>query len=173
MCADFLIETYLDHQGEKFCLQYDANSLLYISKAMDLFDMTRCPSNDRNQSLLDESTNEIANTKGPTCSTTGSNTEKSEDENWNLGKQDIANNLSERQQLVLGMSKIQAPALVLGVQSDILFPVWQQKEIADCLREAGNQNVTYYELDAIYGHDTFLIDFASVGSAIKGHLEKK
>jgi homoserine O-acetyltransferase len=28
------------HQGEKFCLQYDANSYLYISKAMDLFDLT-------------------------------------------------------------------------------------------------------------------------------------
>ena len=36
---DFLVETYLAHQGEKFCLQYDANSYLYISKAMDLFDL--------------------------------------------------------------------------------------------------------------------------------------
>ncbi|KAG1239483.1 hypothetical protein G6F68_018592 [Rhizopus microsporus] len=41
LCPDFLIETYLDHQGEKFCLQYDPNSLLYISKAMDIFDMSR------------------------------------------------------------------------------------------------------------------------------------
>jgi len=40
LCPDFLIETYLDHQGEQFCLKYDANSLIYISKAMDLFDMT-------------------------------------------------------------------------------------------------------------------------------------
>ena len=36
---DFQVETYLAHQGEKFCLQYDANSYLYISKAMDLFDL--------------------------------------------------------------------------------------------------------------------------------------
>src|SRR4051812_46277988 len=41
LCPDFLIETYLDHAGEKFCLEYDANSLLYISKAMDLFDLGR------------------------------------------------------------------------------------------------------------------------------------
>src|SRR5436305_5992858 len=41
LCPDFLIETYLDHAGEKFCLQYDANSLLYVSKAMDLFDLGR------------------------------------------------------------------------------------------------------------------------------------
>ena len=32
LCPDFLIETYLDHQGERICLQYDPNSLLYISK---------------------------------------------------------------------------------------------------------------------------------------------
>ncbi|KNE60553.1 homoserine O-acetyltransferase [Allomyces macrogynus ATCC 38327] len=39
LCPDFQIENYLDHQGEKFSLQYDANSLLWLSKAMDMFDM--------------------------------------------------------------------------------------------------------------------------------------
>jgi homoserine acetyltransferase len=39
LCPDFLIETYLDHAGEKWCLEYDPNSLLYVSKAMDLFDL--------------------------------------------------------------------------------------------------------------------------------------
>lgn len=75
------------------------------------------------------------------------------------------------QDLVEGMKGIHMPTLVLGVQSDILFPVWQQKEIAECLRAAGNNRVTYYELDAMFGHDTFLIDRVSVGGAIKGHLE--
>lgn len=73
--------------------------------------------------------------------------------------------------LVEGLSPIKMPTLVLGVQSDILFPYWQQKEIADCLKQAGNKNVTYYELDAMYGHDTFLIDIVNIGGAIKGHLE--
>lgn len=41
LCPDFLIETYLDHAGEKWCLTYDPNSLLYVSKAMDLFDLGR------------------------------------------------------------------------------------------------------------------------------------
>jgi homoserine O-acetyltransferase len=75
------------------------------------------------------------------------------------------------QDLVEGMKGINMPTLVLGVQSDILFPVWQQKEIAECLRASGNNRVTYYELDAMFGHDTFLIDRVSVGGAIKGHLE--
>ena len=77
----------------------------------------------------------------------------------------------EETKLVKGLSTIQMPTLVLGVQSDLLFPIWQQKEIADCLKIAGNKNVTYYELDAKYGHDTFLIDVNTVGGAIKGHLE--
>ena len=49
----------------------------------------------------------------------------------------------------------------------------QQKEIASSLVKAGNTSVTYYELDALFGHDTFLIDVVNVGSAIKGHLEMK
>ncbi len=30
----------------------------------------------------------------------------------------------------------------------------------------------YYELDALFGHDTFLLDVAGVGAAVKGHLEQ-
>ena len=48
------------------------------------------------------------------------------------------------------------PALILGVQSDILFPVEQQRELADALRMAGNDRVSYYELGGVWGHDTFL-----------------
>lgn len=63
------------------------------------------------------------------------------------------------------------PALVLGVESDILFPVWQQREIANLLRSTGNSAVVYYELDSQFGHDTFLIEVNSVGQSVKGHLE--
>ena len=48
------------------------------------------------------------------------------------------------------------PTLILGVQSDILFPVEQQRECADALRIAGNEHVVYYELGGVWGHDTFL-----------------
>ncbi|KAJ3098152.1 Homocysteine synthase, partial [Phlyctochytrium bullatum] len=56
MCADYLIESYLDHQGEKWCLQYDANSFLYISKAMDMFDMseTHLPEIARQLDVLEQ-----------------------------------------------------------------------------------------------------------------------
>jgi homoserine acetyltransferase len=62
------------------------------------------------------------------------------------------------------------PALILGVQSDILFPSEQQKEIADALRMAGNVDVRHYELGGVWGHDTFLLDVKNVGGAIRGFL---
>ena len=62
------------------------------------------------------------------------------------------------------------PTLILGVQSDILFPVEQQREVADALRMAGNTEVRYYELGGVWGHDTFLLDVQGVGGAIRGFL---
>ena len=37
--ADFAIEKYMLHKGESFAHTYDPNSILYISKALDLFDL--------------------------------------------------------------------------------------------------------------------------------------
>ncbi len=115
---DFQVETYLAYQGEKFCLQYDANSYLYISKAMDLFDLRP----------------EEASADVPT------------------------------------IDEVSCPSLVIGVTSDVLFPVRQQRELAEALRKSGS-NVTYLEIDAPYGHDTFLIERETVGDAVRAHLE--
>jgi len=60
-------------------------------------------------------------------------------------------------ELAQGLQRLSGiPTLVLGVQSDILFTVEQQREVADALRMGGNENVSYYELGGVWGHDTFL-----------------
>ncbi len=36
---------------------------------------------------------------------------------------------------------------------------------------SGNNQVTYYEIDSPFGHDTFLLDLNDVGAGMKGFLE--
>ena len=163
-CPDFLIESYLEHQGDRWCDTYDANSYLYISKAMDLFDLSETK-------LLEASTRRYSSSLPKSLKVNNHNAELV------YGRRVfptayISSPVTERQDLVSGLQRINHhPTLVLGVTSDILFPIWQQREIAQVLKESGNDYVTYYELDALYGHDTFLIDVVSVGAAVKGHLE--
>ncbi|PWA00180.1 hypothetical protein BB558_003762 [Smittium angustum] len=171
LCPDFLVETYLDHKGEKFCLEYDANSLLYISKAADMFDvsesMTKKLSSKLNiaQRKIMAMESNSDNSVIDVCGFPNPAELKSKNNKNNETKIQI------EEDLIAGVKNVMMPTLVLGVQSDILFPSEQQKEIATILRKAGNQSVTYYELDSLYGHDTFLLDLVNVGAAIKGHLE--
>lgn len=68
-----------------------------------------------------------------------------------------ANQAPHLPELAKGLGPLASmPTLVLGVQSDILFPVEQQRELVDALRMAGNSQVSYFELGGVWGHDTFL-----------------
>ena len=102
---EFQVESYLDYNSKKFANDFDANSYLYLSRAMDLFDVA-----DHGGSVN------------------------------------------------AGLARVHTKrALIVGVDSDILFPLAQQKQIAEGLEKAGRA-VVFKELDSIYGHDSFLID---------------
>ncbi len=51
---DFQVESYLRHQGSKFVERFDANSLLYITKASDYFDLVDSTASGKNLKDLRE-----------------------------------------------------------------------------------------------------------------------
>jgi homoserine O-acetyltransferase len=70
-----------------------------------------------------------------------------------------------------GLRRIQARrSLVVGVESDFLFPIDQQEEIAAVLEKAG-RDVQLARLPSIQGHDSFLVDYErfvpTVGSFLR------
>lgn len=172
-CPDFLVETYLDHQGEKFCLEYDPNSLLYVLKAMDLFDLG--VSNRRRALERRKGAHEVFYGK---ADITALESVPSVPEEPYKEKTNSATTLPEEslEDLREGMRKIaNKDVLVVGVESDILFPVWQQREIADVLRSVnGSGDIRYFELGvdvSNYGHDTFLLRLDHIGPPVKEFLD--
>lgn len=102
---EFEVESYLDYNAHRFVENFDANSYLYLSRAMDLFD--------------------VAEHGGSVNA---------------------------------GLAKVQAKkTLVIGVDTDILFPIQQQEEIYNGIKNAG-RNVEFERIASTKGHDAFLID---------------
>ncbi|SFN75868.1 homoserine O-acetyltransferase MetX [Xenorhabdus japonica] len=62
-------------------------------------------------------------------------------------------------------------ALVIGVQTDILFPLWQQQQIAEGLSASG-ANVQFLPLESPIGHDAFLVDIDRFGPPVATFLAK-
>ncbi|MGO4700315.1 homoserine O-acetyltransferase MetX [Dyella sp. 2RAB6] len=60
-------------------------------------------------------------------------------------------------------------ALVIGVSTDILFPLEQQEQIAEGLQTAGAE-VEFVALNSPQGHDAFLVDIENYSRAIGGFL---
>jgi homoserine O-acetyltransferase/O-succinyltransferase len=101
--ADFEVEGYLQNRGDNFTKRFDANSYLYITKAIDYFNILN------------------GNSLG------------------NIFK------------------GLHAKVLVIAFKSDWLYPTYQSQEIVKACKLSG-VDASYCEVDASYGHDSFLVD---------------
>jgi len=110
---EFEVEAYLESRAQAFVGSFDPNSYLYLSRAMDLFDVA--------------------------------------DHGGSVDK-------------ALGKLKLKR-ALVVGVETDILFPLHQQQALAESLKRAG-VDTCFERLPSKQGHDSFLVDMEHFRPAI-------
>ena len=103
--ADFQVESYLRYQGSGFTRRFDANSYLYITRAMDYFD------------LAEEHGGKLADAFAGT----------------------------------------QARFCLVSFDSDWLYPTAESRHVVHALNAAGAA-VSFVELSAPHGHDSFLLD---------------
>lgn len=66
-------------------------------------------------------------------------------------------------------SRVKAKTLVVSYENDILFPVWQSKEIAAALLK-NKKSVSYCHLESGTGHDSFLTDIEDLSKLVGGFL---
>ncbi len=65
------------------------------------------------------------------------------------------------------LSKVKAKTIVIGIDSDFLFPVSEQKYIA-----ANIPGAIYEEISSKYGHDGFLLESEQIAKIISKHFKK-
>lgn len=73
----------------------------------------------------------------------------------------------KRDQLGNVMDSVKCRGLVIGINSDILYPAIEQREIAILLR-----NSHYAEIVSPHGHDAFLIEFEQLGRYLADFIER-
>ncbi len=114
---EFAVQSYLEQHARRFVRAFDPNCYLYLSRAMDRFDLA-------------------------------------------VHGESIA--------AVLKASRVER-ALIIGVQSDMLFSIAEQGALAKAFTEAG-VDTHYAPLDCVEGHDSFLVDIKRFGREISGFL---
>lgn len=83
-----------------------------------------------------------------------------------LGKSMDAHNVGRgRNSVESALEKITARTLVIGIKSDILFPVSEQVYLAKNIPGA-----VYTEIDSFYGHDGFLLEYEKISQQIGSFL---
>ncbi len=110
--APYQVASYLAYQGEKLVRRFDANTYIYLTLAMDDFDVG-----------------------------------------------------AGRGGAEAALSRLTMPALVIGIDSDVLYPESEVRALAAAL-----PNASYARIASPHGHDAFLIEFAQVARHLKAFL---
>ncbi|UII28658.1 homoserine O-acetyltransferase [Fulvivirga maritima] len=86
---------------------------------------------------------------------------------WYLSKAMDSHNIGRNKKSVPhALKNITARALVVGIRSDLLFPVAEQKFIAKNIKDA-----RFAVIDSFYGHDGFLIETEALSKEIENFLK--
>jgi len=115
--ADFQVESYLRYQGSGFTQRFDANSYLYITRAMDYFDIAE----EQGGKLADA----FAGTSARFC--------------------------------------------LVSFDTDWLYPTAESRHVVHALN-ATSAKVSFVELSASAGHDSFLLPHDQLDRIIQGFL---
>ncbi|MBN8854120.1 MAG: homoserine O-acetyltransferase [Sphingobacteriales bacterium] len=70
--------------------------------------------------------------------------------------------------LVPALGRIKAKTLVIGIESDILFPVTEQRTVATLIPGASLRLI-----QSLYGHDGFLLEFEQIRRLVEGFLDEQ
>lgn len=122
--VEFQVESYLRYQGERFSQNFDANTYLLMTKALDYFDPTRGY---------------------------------------------VPDTLPDEQALKETLARTQCQFLVVSFTTDWRFSPERSVELVDALI-ANQKPVSYVNIDAPHGHDSFLFDIPRYVNAVKGFL---
>ena len=152
---EFQVESYLEGHARRFVRFFDPNCYLYLSRSMDWFDLA---------DYVEDKPATGNGTDTPIADALHASSKAS-------SKIKIEAGISTAATVLAGLARIRiARALAIGANTDILFPVQQQEQIAYGLR-AGGADAQFIGLDSPQGHDAFLVDFARFGPAVSNFLQ--
>jgi homoserine O-acetyltransferase/O-succinyltransferase len=88
---------------------------------------------------------------------------------WFLSKAMDSHNVGRgRGGIVKALSSIKSNTLLIGITTDILFPVSEQKFLQENI-----PNSLFNEIDSLFGHDGFLIETEKIERSIKAFYKQK
>jgi len=172
--VEFQVESYLRYQGERFSENFDANTYLLMTKALDYFDPTRDYPSAADSSIQSSAELETSLAAAVKADSTENELDKTLNNSATIDNTDNADNVNvvnakELNALKAAFAHTQCQYLVVSFTTDWRFAPERSQEIVDALMATGKP-VSYINVDAPHGHDSFLFDIPRYMGAVKGFL---